>query len=161
MNRPDAIYQSLPGAPQRRRISQGGGPEGAAAPAVQGRCRRGAKPSSDWGEVSEGGKALLFDCNRIRRLRRRGGSFSAMRKTFLTRARGREAGVASRPASERKPRLDGLAIRTTLIRGSSGRRRWSRPCRRGRTAPRNARRRWSPSGSPGQCRAECRSADGR
>ena len=65
-----------------RSPADGGGSGGAAAPPT-GEVSEGAKPPLT-GERRRRGAKPLFDCNRIRRLCRRGGSFSALRKTFLT-----------------------------------------------------------------------------
>ena len=91
LNHPDAHPPSAPA---------GGGPEGAEAPAET----RNHIQSAPEGSSAAGGaaKSRPQDCNRIRRLRRRGGSFSAPRKTFLTLANGREEGFALRPVSECK-----------------------------------------------------------
>ena len=79
LNHPDAHPPSAPA---------GGGPEGAEAPAET----RNHIQSAPEGSSAAGGaaKSRPQDCNRIRRLCRRGGSFSDSRKTFLTASSGRE-----------------------------------------------------------------------
>ena len=82
---PDIIRRE----PANTRRIPPGRPGGAAAPPLREWRRRGAKPSSDWGDASKGAKPPL-DCNRIPGLCPGGGSFSALRKTFLTASSGRE-----------------------------------------------------------------------
>ena len=85
-------------------------------------------------------KSRPQDCNRIRRLCRRGGSFSALRKTFLTRGNGREAGAASRPVTECKTQQSGpqATLLTRLVRAAL-----PPLCREGRSRP-GASAEWTP-----------------